>query len=151
MTIHCEISTFGVGTGNSEQFWKYGGISNIYFWENLQRWPTHIYNFQLFLILHYIWLCISDVDTITRMSHITFLQRKLLSHCLNLWSTCPAWIGPDLDHYCTCRCPSTWLNTLRPTQYGRHFQDDIFWSALSWTKMQKFRLRFHLNLFLRVQ
>ena len=43
------------------------------------------------------------------------------------------------------------FNTLRPSQNGRHFPDDIFKCIFSWTKMYKFRSRFHWNLFARVQ
>ena len=185
LPIHYEISTFGMWTGNSEQFWKYGGISNICFWENLQRWPTHIYKFStvshtsLHITMHSLiarfmgptwgpsgadrtqvgpicwpqepcYLGITDFNTITRMSHFIFLQSKLLSHCPNLWSTCPAWIGHDSITTAPADVPAPHL-----THWGRDNMAAIFKttfsSALSWTKMQKFRLRFHLNLFLRVQ
>ena len=41
--------------------------------------------------------------------------------------------------------------TLRPRQNGRHFADDIFKRIFLNKKLYKLRLRFHWNLFLRVQ
>ena len=41
------------------------------------------------------------------------------------------------------------FNTLRLKQNCRHFADDIF--KCSWMKMYEFRLRFHWNLFLRLE
>ena len=45
---------------------------------------------------------------------------------------------------------SSSLNTLKPTQYGSHFPDDIF-KCIFWMKIYEFRLRFHWNVSLRVQ
>ena len=42
------------------------------------------------------------------------------------------------------------FNTLRPRQNGRHFQM-TFSNAISWMKIDEFRLRFHWSLFQRFQ
>ena len=51
-----------------------------------------------------------------------------------------------LSHY----LHKTNVNTLRPRQNGCHWQT-TFSNAFSWMKIYEFRLRFHWNLFLRVQ
>ena len=63
--------------------------------------------------------------------------------------------------FCCCCCclgllflpvypPLSFFNTLRSSQNGRHFSDDIF-KCISWMKTYKFRGRFHLSLFPRVE
>ena len=57
--------------------------------------------------------------------------------------------------YCQCRMPLDMknnsgfqFNPLRPRETGRHYAVS---SAFSWMKLFEFRLKFHWNLFLRVQ
>ena len=114
--------------------WK----SFAYYWPFLKgmHWPTVIFphegpvmqNFDVFLVVSITscWLNNCSFSDL-RCQDMLVMSLMFLPHKHSL-------------------CQMTFLNTLRPRQI-----DVVFANAFSWMKMLEFRLRFHWNLFLRVE
>ena len=106
--------------------------------------------FDMYIMIVVLHLCSSiTLDSASKICFNSYeMDIRRRHEAINL-HTCWTSLRSLLTHICVTR--SWCVNTVRPTQNGRHFPDDIFKCIFLNENVYWFRLKYHWSLFPRVQ